>query len=132
MNDMVMGETLVRLGCSHLFHKDCIDEWYATLLQEQQANNEQMTCPMCRQDSSVGDSVVLNGPPAPVAESTASSQQGTSTSHHMSSPSEPHVLNTPDSGQSTFQSPYPTPSSYASDYEYMPWWPVERADTTGS
>lgn len=68
LSEMAVGDTLVRLGCTHLFHKECIDTWYSNLLASRQGaldGNEDMTCPLCRQSSQVGDSVILNGPLLP-------------------------------------------------------------------
>ncbi len=41
LEDFVMQEQLRRVGCGHLFHPRCIQEWFAT---------GDTRCPMCRFD----------------------------------------------------------------------------------
>ena len=35
-----MNDKIVRLNCSHIYHRDCIKSWF----------NKKMTCPICRYD----------------------------------------------------------------------------------
>lgn len=39
------GESLKRLPCSHIFHKNCVDAW---LLEKLAANGRMPVCPLCK------------------------------------------------------------------------------------
>lgn len=41
MDTYKVDDTIIKLGCNHLFHKNCIKEWLC---------KEKITCPVCRKD----------------------------------------------------------------------------------
>lgn len=42
MDEYKIADNVVKLGCKHVFHKDCIKHWLC---------NERVTCPVCRKDT---------------------------------------------------------------------------------
>jgi hypothetical protein len=51
LDEITESDKISRLGCKHIFHQSCIDEWYK--------NGDNDTCPICRTEISDNDLTII-------------------------------------------------------------------------
>ena len=45
LDELISSDTLIQLNCEHIFHQDCILEWYYTEINK---SSNTCKCPLCR------------------------------------------------------------------------------------